>query len=175
MFAKSRLPNRLSPKRTIAQKYPLRPKYHGQMHHTIDANRYYTRPSEDYNEDYAATRERVDYRQRNHTENKHNRHSAVTINLRSKTGHSYLKSQSYSNSKSENLSKGKYIFKPTEDLKEEKLLMVREERLSKLKEGYNLKNRMNAEKKVHSSVYNSNDRLNSLGDLRNKKLLVHSK
>jgi hypothetical protein len=45
--------------------------------------------------------------------------------------------------------------------------MVREERLGKIREGFTMKNRMGAEKKVHKSI-TGNARFNSFTQLVNK-------
>lgn len=53
--------------------------------------------------------------------------------------------------------------------------MIREERIGKLKDGYNLKNRMSTEKKTFASVTNHNAKFNSLHYLNSKKILSKSK
>jgi hypothetical protein len=64
------------------------------------------------------------------------------------------------------------MFRPTENLKEEKLLMIREERINKLKGGLNMKNRMNGDRKVTAVVGNYKARFNSFTDLKKKKELL---
>lgn len=61
----------------------------------------------------------------------------------------------------------KYSLKPPEDNRQEKLLMIREERLGKIRQGFALKNRMNG-KKVPSTV-TANAKFNSFAQLGKKQ------
>lgn len=122
-------------------------------------------------QEYRETKDKINYRQRNHTQNKYNRHSAVTINIKNRP--IPRERIPYSSiSKSDNLEKHKYMFRPTENLKEEKLLMIREERINKLKGGLNMKNRMNGDRKVTAVVGNYKARFNSFTDLKKKNEML---
>jgi hypothetical protein len=139
MFAKSKLTTSPSSKAATTHKPAARSHYPHAGDRPVDDRRFFPRERLNDSPDYALTRERLDYRQRNHTENKHNRHSAVTINPRSKSGASHLNTHYHSITSS--LQK-KYSLRPQED-RQEKLLMIREERLGKIRQSFALKNRMN--------------------------------
>jgi hypothetical protein len=165
MFAKSKLTTSPSSKAATTHKTSPQHNYLNARDPTAHAHKYFSRERSHDSPDYGLTRDRMDYRHRNHTENKYNRHSAVTINPRSKSGTSYLKTHSQSIDYS--LHK-KHSLKAPEEQRQEKLLMMREERIGKIREGFAMKNRMGGQKKVHSSV-TGNAKLNSFTQLARKQ------